>query len=177
MKRAIFLDRDGTLNLSYDNGFNTSPPSSISEITIIDGVVAGLEILRGLNFEIITVTNQPDFKRGNNSLENLVSINKTICELVDIKYSYVCFHDEPDGCDCRKPKNGLILQAAQDLNIDLSKSYLIGDRITDVEAGIKSGCTCYLITNQEIKSYLPFTRVGSLFQASKLISKKEGIHG
>ena len=115
MKRAIFLDRDGTLNISYDNGLNTSPPNSVDEIVIIDGVITGLKILRSFNFEIVIITNQPDYKRGNNSLENLILINNTICELLEIKHSYVCLHDELDGCNCRKPKNGLILQAAQDL--------------------------------------------------------------
>ena len=177
MKRAIFLDRDGTLNISYDNGLNTSPPNSVDEIVIIDGVITGLKILRSFNFEIVIITNQPDYRRGNNSLENLILINNTICELLEIKHSYVCLHDELDGCNCRKPKNGLILQAAQDLDIDLSKSYLIGDRITDVQAGIESGCACYLIANKEISSELPYTRVLSLLEASNLISKKEDSNG
>ena len=175
--RAIFLDRDGTLNYSYPQGSKTIPPRILSEIIILDGVIEALTKLESLEFELIVITNQPDYSRGLTSLKNLLEINFRICKEIGIKHTYICLHDTDDQCSCRKPRNGFLLQASKDFNINLTESYLIGDRLSDVQAGISSGCTSFLIgekSNTEASSYIV---VSSLLGAANLISERESQHG
>lgn len=177
MNRAIFLDRDGTLNLCYPKDSKTVPPKSLGEIVILDGVKEGLDILRKLKFELVVVTNQPDYSRGSTSLKNLIDINSQICAILDIKYAYVCLHDNENKCPCRKPGNGFLLQASKDLGINLSESYLIGDRLSDVQAGVVSGCTSFLIESNANKLANSYISVPSMLKAVKLISERELSNG
>jgi D-glycero-D-manno-heptose 1,7-bisphosphate phosphatase len=177
INRAIFLDRDGTLNLCYPKDSKTVPPKSLEEIVILDGVKEGLDILRKLKFELVVVTNQPDYSRGSTSLKNLIDINYQICTILNIKYSYICLHDYQDKCLSRKPSNGFFLQASKDLEINLTESYLIGDRLSDIQAGVASGCTSFLIesnANQVANSHIS---VPSMLEAVKLISERELSNG
>jgi D-glycero-D-manno-heptose 1,7-bisphosphate phosphatase len=177
MNRAIFFDRDGTLNLCYPQDSKTAPPKSLDEIVILAGVKEGLDILRKLKFELVVVTNQPDYSRGSTSLKNLIEINSQICAILDIKYAYVCLHDNEDKCPCRKPSNGFFLQASKDLKINLAESYLIGDRLSDVQAGIDSGCTSFLIENNANAIANSYIGVPSMLEAVKLISERELSNG
>lgn len=177
INRAIFLDRDGTLNLSYLKDFKTVPPKSLDEVMILDGVTEGLEILKKLKFILVVITNQPDYIRGSASLKNIVEINSQICAMLKIKYAYVCLHDNEDKCPCRKPGNGFLLQASKDLGINLSESYLIGDRLSDVQAGIDSGCTSFLIENDANAVAKSYIGVPSMIEAVKLISERELSNG
>lgn len=171
------MDRDGTLNLCYPKDSKTVPPKSLGEIVILDGVKEGLDILRKLKFELVVVTNQPDYSRGSTSLKNLIDINSQICAILDIKYAYVCLHDNENKCPCRKPGNGFLLQASKDLGINLSESYLIGDRLSDVQAGVVSGCTSFLIESNANKLANSYISVPSMLKAVKLISERELSNG
>lgn len=173
MGRAIFLDRDGVINHSRIEGGIPSPPKSIEECRIISGVDIALSMLKNLDFKLIVVTNQPDIARHTSSLENVQEINEYLLTELPIDAFYICPHDDSDKCNCRKPKPGLILQAANDFSIDVKTSYLVGDRWRDIEAGQAAGCSCYFIDYKysEKSPESPFIRVFSLLEVAKNITE------
>lgn len=149
-QKAIFLDRDGTINKMV--GFVTKP----EQFDLIQGVTEAIKTINKSGYLAIVVTNQPVIARGDCTFEELQIIhNKMETELgkfgAFVDAIYVCPHHTDKGfsgeridykidCQCRKPKAGLLFQAAEDFNIDLSESYMIGDSNRDVEAGINAGC-------------------------------------
>jgi D-glycero-D-manno-heptose 1,7-bisphosphate phosphatase len=173
MRRAIFMDRDGTLNHCFPENGTTRPPRNKKEIQIIDGVYDGIGIIDSLALTKIIVSNQPDVERGVIDLNDAEQINQLIANLLQISHSYICFHDGRTLCSCRKPENGLLLKAASDLDIDLDHSYLVGDRMSDVEAGIKSGCTSFLIDRSGRFSENGFTITSSFLEAVQIIKELE----
>ena len=148
-QKAIFLDRDGTINKMV--GFVTKP----EQFELIEGAAEAIKAINKSGYLAIVVTNQPVIARGDCTFEELQTIHdKMETELgkvgAFIDAIYVCPHHTDKGfegerpeykcnCDCRKPKPGLLLQAAKDFNIDLSESYMIGDSHRDVEAGENAG--------------------------------------
>ena len=171
MRRAVFLDRDGVINKAFVIEGVPSPPKNLSELEILDGVKDAITLLSANHFEVIVVTNQPDVARGIVSQEIVESLNAFLSKELGIKYFFSCLHDDSDGCDCRKPKPGLILQAVRDLNLDIQNSYMVGDRWRDVSAGQAAGCKCFFIDYEydEKSPVLPFTKVSSLIEAVRLI--------
>jgi len=166
-KRAAFLDRDGVINKSIlENGL-PKPPSNIDDVIILDGVIESIEILFKNNFIPIVITNQPDVARGNKLITEINLINTRISKFTKIQHFYSCFHDDLDKCNCRKPKPGMILQATSELDIDVSKSFLVGDRWKDIEAGQKMSISSYFIDYEypESRPKMPFTKVRSLLEA------------
>jgi D-glycero-D-manno-heptose 1,7-bisphosphate phosphatase len=171
MKRAVFLDRDGVLNRAVLVDGAPKPPTSIAEVEILDGVCEAIQILKRNEFLPVVVTNQPDVARGLASKNQTNAINSFIGKCVSIEFFYTCFHDESDFCVCRKPLPGLIHLAAVDLNIDVTTSFLVGDRWRDIEAAQAAGCRSFFIdySYPEKTPSLPFTRVLSLLQAVQII--------
>lgn len=148
-QKAIFLDRDGTINKYV--GFLRN----IDDFELIKGVAEAIKLINQSGYLAIVVTNQPVIARGEVTWEELNEIHKKMATLLGkegayVDGIYVCPHHPDKGfegerpeykidCDCRKPKPGLLLQAAKDFNIDLSESYMIGDSHRDVEAGENAG--------------------------------------
>lgn len=148
-QKAVFLDRDGTINKYV--GFLRN----IDDFELIEGVAEAIKLINQSGYLAIVVTNQPVIARGEVSWEELNEIHKKMATLLGKEGAYVdgiyiCPHHPDKGfegerpeykidCDCRKPKPGLLLQAAKDFNIDLSESYMIGDSHRDVEAGENAG--------------------------------------
>lgn len=148
-QKAIFLDRDGTINKYV--GFLRN----IDDFELIEGVAEAIKLINQSGYLAIVVTNQPVIARGEVTWEELNEIHKKMATLLGKEGAYVdgiyiCPHHPDKGfegerpeykidCDCRKPKPGLLLQAARDFNIDLSESYMIGDSHRDVEAGENAG--------------------------------------
>jgi len=132
MNKAIFLDRDGTLNVDK-GGF----AHRLGEFELIDGVVEGLSLLKK-KFYLFIITNQSgvglkkftenDLKKFNGKL-----INELKKEKIEIKKIYYCIHKPEENCNCRKPKTKMILDAAEEFDIELKKSFMIGDKGKDVE--------------------------------------------
>ena len=101
--------------------------------------------LRAAGFKTIVVTNQPDVATGKQQRAVVDSINRHMLDTLALDDVRVCWHVDADGCDCRKPKPGLLLDAARDWRIDLARSFMVGDRWRDVEAGRAAGCRTVLI--------------------------------
>jgi len=145
MKKAVFLDRDGVLNRAVIREGKPYPPANVDEMEILPGVQEALEALRAAGFLLIVVTNQPDVARGTTTRQAVEAINAALRQALPIDEFRTCFHDSGFGCDCRKPKPGALLAAAAVHDIDLSASYMVGDRWRDAEAGQRAGCKTILI--------------------------------
>lgn len=146
MSKVIFLDRDGVLNEPWIINKRPYPPSGVETTAIMVGIREILAMLSKYGYLIICVTNQPDVGRGIQSREEVEKINNFLMDNLPIDKMYTCYHAEEDNCDCRKPKLGLFKQAWQDNgDIDFSKSWMIGDRWKDMEAGKKVGCKTIFI--------------------------------
>ena len=145
MRPAAFLDRDGVLNqLVVRDGRGVSP-RRLADFHCLPGVAQAVELLRQAGFLVIVVTNQPDVARGFLDLNGLNGMHVRLREAVRVDAIYACCHDDVDGCDCRKPKPGLLLRAAKEWQIDLGKSFLVGDSWKDIEAGRAAACTTMLV--------------------------------
>ena len=145
MRCAIFLDRDGVLNRAIVRDGKPYPPSGPAEVQVLPGVMEAYSALRSAGFLLIVVTNQPDVARGTQPREVVEAINDALCDQVPVDDIRVCYHDDVDGCTCRKPQPGLLLQAARDWGINLANSFMVGDRWKDVEAGRRAGCRTIFI--------------------------------
>jgi D-glycero-D-manno-heptose 1,7-bisphosphate phosphatase len=138
--RAIFLDRDGVLNHPVIREGKSYPPARVEDVEVYAGLREQLQRLKDRGFVLIVVTNQPDVARGTTPRETVEGINGLIArEIPAIDRFMVCFHDNNDGCDCRKPRPGMLLAGAAEFDVDLTRSYMVGDRRSDVEAGIAAG--------------------------------------
>lgn len=166
--KAIFLDRDGVINQEVD--YLSDP----KDLVLIDGVIQALKIFIKLDFKLVVITNQSGIARGIFSEEDLSKIHLKLKKIlknesIELDGIYFCPH-HPDlnleggiteylkDCTCRKPNNGMILQAQKDLNIDFSKSFLVGDSVRDLQSGnlcniqgfgVKTGKGCPGLTESE----------------------------
>ncbi len=136
----MFLDRDGVLNRPLVRDGRPGSPTSIDEFELYPDAPAACRRLHELGFRVVVVTNQPDVARGEVHREVVDSMHRELRQQLDVDGVYVCFHDDGDGCQCRKPAPGLLLAAAADLSLDLERSVMVGDRWRDVEAGRRAGC-------------------------------------
>lgn len=140
MKPAVFLDRDGVLNVALVREGRPYPPASLSELCIEDEVLPALQRLKSAGYLLLGATNQPDVARGKTEKSTVEAINAHLMASLPLDEMRVCYHDNADDCECRKPRPGLILQAAAAHGVDLSRSFMVGDRWRDIEAGEKAGC-------------------------------------
>lgn len=137
---AVFLDRDGVVNEAVVRDGRPHPPASADELRLDPAAADVVRRLRANGFQIVVVTNQPDVARGTTTLGAVGEINERIRASVNPDALYTCFHDTADDCACRKPKPGMLLSAADQLGLDLARSYMVGDRWSDIEAGRRAGC-------------------------------------
>jgi D-glycero-D-manno-heptose 1,7-bisphosphate phosphatase len=140
MRRAVFLDRDGVINHNEVRGGRPYSPETLDRFVILPGVPAAVDALRGAGFLIIVATNQPDVRTGKQSLETVEAMHALLRQHVQVDDIEVCYHVDHDGCECRKPKPGMLLRAAQKHGIALAQSWMVGDRWRDVGAGQAAGC-------------------------------------
>jgi D-glycero-D-manno-heptose 1,7-bisphosphate phosphatase len=137
---AVFLDRDGVLNVATIRDGRPHPPTSAAEVAILPGVPEALAALRDAGYAIVVVTNQPDVARGTRTRASIEAIHARLRAELPVDAIYCCFHDDGDECACRKPRPGLLLEAARQLSLDLAASFMVGDRWRDTEAGAAVGC-------------------------------------
>jgi D-glycero-D-manno-heptose 1,7-bisphosphate phosphatase len=131
VRRATFLDRDGVL---VDD-----------DLAIVDGAGDATSALRAAGFVLVMVTNQPNVARGTAARAEVERMNASVQSALGLDDVRCCFHDEADDCACRKPKPGMILDAARDLELDLDASWLVGDRWVDIGAGAAAGVQTVLV--------------------------------
>jgi D-glycero-D-manno-heptose 1,7-bisphosphate phosphatase len=145
-KKAVFLDRDGTL--IEDKGYM----KATDQIVLLPGVLDALKKLMEMNYELIVITNQSGVGRGLITENDVIRVNNILSETlqffgISISAFYFCPHHPDVGCECRKPRPGMILRALDEMNIDKKKSYMVGDKLSDAEAGVAAGVTPVLISN------------------------------
>jgi D-glycero-D-manno-heptose 1,7-bisphosphate phosphatase len=171
MRRGVFLDRDGVISRPTIRERKPYPPSSLAELEVLPGVPAALRALKAGGYCLVVVTNQPDIARGTVSREVVDSMNDWLKYVLPLDAVLTCAHDDADQCQCRKPLPGLITQAARELRVECTASYMIGDRWRDIEAGRRAGCKTIFIDygydEQAPQSY--DFRVNSLRDAARII--------
>jgi D-glycero-D-manno-heptose 1,7-bisphosphate phosphatase len=175
MSRAVFLDRDGVVNRAIVRDGLPYPPGSLDELEVLPGVPEALRELKNAGFLLLVVTNQPDVARGTTTRETVEGINGALAHTLPIDRFYTCYHDTRDACACRKPKPGMLLEAAQALGVDLARSYMVGDRWRDIEAGTAAGCSTVFVDcgyREKQPQHFSF-RARDLREASAFILNKE----
>ena len=170
MRRAVFLDRDGVINRAVVRDGKPYPPADLAALEILPGVPEALTALHQAGFLLIVVTNQPDVARGTTLRKVVEEINHYLISTFPIDEIRTCYHD-CDECDCRKPLPGALLAAAKLRGIDMSQSFMVGDRWRDIEAGQRAGCKTIFIDYGYSEKQPKFInhRVSSLKEATKLI--------
>ena len=144
-RRTIFLDRDGVLNRAVVQAGKPYPPAGLAELQIVPDAPAALAALKAAGWLLVGVTNQPDVARGTQLRAVVEAINAAVLAALPLQDIFVCYHDNRDGCECRKPRPGLLYQAVAKYRSDLTASVMIGDRWKDIEAGQSAGCVTVLI--------------------------------
>lgn len=150
---AVFLDRDGVINRATVSDGRPYPPARLDDFEILPGSITSLLKLADFGYILIGVTNQPDVARGTQSRELVESFNALIQSRLPIREIFVCYHDNIDNCECRKPKPGLILKAADKYRLDLSKSWMVGDRWKDIAAGRAVGLKTIFVNYHYTEDY------------------------
>ena len=178
-QRAVFLDRDGVLNANLVRDGKPFAPRRIEDFRLLPGVEDAVRRLKAAGFLAIVVTNQPDVAAGLTPRATVDAMHarlRAILPLDDIK---VCWHRDVDACACRKPKPGMLLEAAAEHDVDLAASYMIGDRWRDIDAGRAAGCTTILVDHGLVQEQpaRPDFKVSSLEEAVALILTREPAGG
>jgi D-glycero-D-manno-heptose 1,7-bisphosphate phosphatase len=145
MRPAIFLDRDGVLIRNQVVGGKPYAITDGDPVEILDGVEEACRTLSQKGFVLVMVTNQPDVVAGRTSRSFVDETNSFVAQKLKLDHVEVCFHDDRANCLCRKPKPGMILAAADKCGLDLKRSFMIGDRWRDVEAGQSAGCSTVFV--------------------------------
>ncbi|HPT84123.1 MAG TPA: HAD family hydrolase [Limnochordia bacterium] len=168
--KAVFLDRDGVLNKSY----KFRPPNTPEELILLPGVPEAIRRLNAAGYLVFVVTNQGGVGLGYMTQETLDAIHaKLVQEVAKGGGSFTaiaaCTHKPKEGCSCRKPKPGLILDLAERYNVDLGASFMVGDRDVDLQAGRAAGTRTILIKSREKTEEPADYTCRSLLEASELI--------
>jgi D-glycero-D-manno-heptose 1,7-bisphosphate phosphatase len=168
---GVFLDRDGVLNRAPIRGGRPLSPSRLEEVELLPGVPEACARLRDGGYRLIVVTNQPEVARGRLSREAVEAIHEFLRGGLPLDDVRVCYHDDGAGCNCRKPKPGMLLAAAEAWGIDLRRSFMVGDRWRDIEAGRRAGCRTVFIDYR----YDEPRPVGADFETDSLLSAADWI--
>ena len=171
LSAAVFLDRDGVINrITVAQGV-PHPPQTLKEFSFLPRVVTACRSLHDAGLKLAVVTNQPDVARGAQSRRRVAAMNARVASRLPVQGVLTCYHDDDDACSCRKPRPGMLLKAAARWRLDLKRSFMVGDRWSDIAAGRAAGCRSILIK----KSYSQAERcrpdwvAGDLAEAVKII--------
>ena len=172
-RAAVFLDRDGVINRARIRDGQPYPPTSLAEFEILPGVPEACSSLKAAGFLLVVATNQPDVGRGTLKQEVVEAIHEQMRRVLPIDRVEVCYHagQGASDCACRKPKPGMLHDAARALGIDLRASWMVGDRWRDIDCGHAAGCRTILIDHgyaEELRQPPDF-RVKSLREAADMI--------
>ncbi len=144
-RRAVFLDRDGVIIDNRDDYVK-----SWDEVEVLPGALDALARLAETDFAVVLVSNQSPIGRGILTAADVEAINERLRALVEgqggrLDAMYYCPHTPEEGCPCRKPAPGMLIQAAADLRLSLAESYMVGDALSDVQAGQAAGATAIFV--------------------------------
>jgi len=182
MNKAVFLDRDGVINKNlFDENSGIKSPTKPQEFVFLPRVIQAIKIFKKIGLKIVIVSNQPGVAFGNIKDSLLDKITKKMRARLDIDGVYYCRHhpDYNGECECRKPKDGLLKTAANELNLDIGQSYMVGDNLSDIEAGKNCKKTFLLAFNfntiRQIKSngVKADFYVYDIYDAAKIMEKLE----
>jgi len=175
--RAVFLDRDGVINRAIVRDGRPFPPHRVEEFELLPGVEEACALLHDAGFLLVVATNQPDVGRGSLDREAVEKMHSRMRELLPIDRVEVCFDPgQGEASEFRKPRPGMLLRAAADLGIDLSRSFMVGDRWRDVDCGHAAGCATIFIDHgydEELRQP-PHFRASGLLEAARLVLSQEG---
>ena len=175
MVKTVFLDRDGVINANLVRNGKPVAPTNLAEFMILPGAANAVRRLKDAGFLTVVVTNQPDIRTGLTSKTIMEAMHDEIRRQMPIDDFFICFHIDADKCDCRKPKPGLILDAAKKYSIDLASSYIVGDRWRDVLAGQAAGCRTIFVDYGFVQDQpaMADQTVKSLAEAAEFILKRD----
>ncbi|MEE2821218.1 MAG: HAD-IIIA family hydrolase [Pseudomonadota bacterium] len=167
-QRAIFFDRDGVLNYSKVVDGKPYAPRELNEFVLYPGINSFIKRAKSLGFVTLVVTNQPDIGHGLLELETMEAMHSILKAYLDIDDIYFCPHRQSDECACRKPRTGMIERATNEFNLDLRRSWLIGDRITDIMTAEKAGINAIFIDRgyRESLDMYPSCKIVSRFASA-----------
>jgi len=169
--RAVFLDRDGVLTVPEFRNGRSYAPRRLEDFRLYPEAADSAALMKQAGFRLVVVTNQPDVGHGRTERRVVEEMHRRLAIMLPVDAIEVCYHRHADGCDCRKPKPGMLQRAAARLGLDCTKSFMIGDRATDVEAGQAAGCTTIFIDLSYADEHpeRPDFTVASLAEAAKLV--------
>ncbi len=177
MQRAVFLDRDGVINHSLVREGRPYAPTTQEEFVIIDGVSDALSTLHKAGFLLIVVTNQPDVARGLVQKDLVETFHQYLLKAFPLDDIKVCYETEESGSRCYKPRPGMLFDAGEEHDIDLTKSFMVGDRWRDVGCGRAAGCFTIFIDYgySEKLTELPDATCYGLREAVPIILRHSGL--
>lgn len=180
LRKAVFLDRDGVIVIPEFLNGRSYAPRTLEDFKLYPEACANLQRLMQAGFLLIVVTNQPDVGTGLILLSTIQAMHEKLARELPIAAIKSCQHTQAQNCLCRKPKPGMILEAARELNVDLARSFMVGDRASDVEAGRAAGCTTIFIDLGYIGELVPLSpdyTVRSITEATQcILTHASGIH-
>lgn len=139
-KSAVFLDRDGVLTVPIFRDGRSYAAQTMEDYALYEAAAPAVAALRNAGFLTVVVTNQPDVGAGAIAAETLDAMHSELASRTGVDVIMACTHTKSDDCACRKPKAGMLLRAAAAHNIDLAASFMVGDRKSDIQAGVAAGC-------------------------------------
>jgi D-glycero-D-manno-heptose 1,7-bisphosphate phosphatase len=175
-RRAVFLDRDGVLNRAIVRDGKPYPPDSVADLDILPGVPDALADLKAAGFLLLVVTNQPDVAKGIQLRAKVEAIHQRLQAELPLDAIFVCYHQDSDRCNCRKPAPGLLEEAAARYELYLPFCFMVGDRWRDVDAGCRAGCRTIFLDygyREQAPENEPAVRLGSLPEAADWILRHE----
>ena len=145
LRPAVFLDRDGVIVVPEIRDRRSFAPRRLEDFRFYPDAAASLHRLKRAGFLLAVVTNQPDVGNGLVRRSEVDAMHQMLRSEMPVDVIKACFHSQAEGCECRKPKPGMIFEAASELGVDLARSYMVGDRKGDIDAGRAAGCTTVFI--------------------------------
>lgn len=175
---AVFLDRDGVLTIPIFRNGRSYAAQALEDYALYDAAADAVSALKEAGFLTVVVTNQPDVGAGKIPIETLGSMHTELTSKTGVDLIVACTHTKADNCSCRKPKDGMLRSSAKTHNIDLSASFMVGDRKSDVEAGISAGCRTVFLdlgyTSEEKPTNMDYTCTNVSQAVQWIIEQKHG---
>jgi D-glycero-D-manno-heptose 1,7-bisphosphate phosphatase len=144
-RRAVFLDRDGVLTVPEFRDGRSFAPRRLADFRLYEDAAEATRQMQAAGFCLVVVTNQPDVGHGRIDLDVVKEMHRRLAAALPVKAIEACYHRQDQGCDCRKPRPGMLRRAASHLGIDCARSFMVGDRASDIEAGRGVGCRTIFI--------------------------------